>query len=90
MTIEQDSILPVTSVSDSSNDSSISVLQSKVASFKGYIHNMHAQVQYPPPPQPQLFPQPPSWTQPYGMLCQLAYQGYAQQVSPYPIHLNTN
>ena len=54
---DQESIPPVISISDDSNDSSISALQSKVVSLKDYIHNIHSPytmpVQQPPFFQPQ-------------------------------------
>ena len=80
---EQEHIPPVTSVSESSNDSSISALQSEVATLKDYINNMHSTNQIPVSPMQQFYPQYPMWAHPYAMQCQ-PMQAYAQQASSFP------
>ena len=69
-----------TSISEGSTDSSISALQSEVASLKDYIHNI--QQTYQPPPPPPMYPPPNFWNIPYAMPPQ-HLQNYMQQVSPY-------
>ena len=80
----QDVPPPLTSVSESSNDSSISALQSEMASLKDYIQNMH-QTPLPPqiPPMTQQYLPPPFWNSQYCMPVH-PYQGYANQAFPFP------
>ena len=55
-TSDQESVPPVASISDKSNDSSISELQSEVQSLKDYyIHNMHGAYSMPMQPHPPFF-----------------------------------
>ena len=54
--INQESTPPLTLVTDNSSESSISALQSEVATLKDFINNMQQSYQLPQPP-PQYFSQ---------------------------------
>ena len=87
---DQDSLPPITSVSDDSNDSSISALQSEVASLRDYIHNMHGSYTMPMQPTPPPYnPQQAPWIHPFAGMQAPPYQAYCQQVSPYQMTQNT-
>ena len=74
---DQDSVPTVTSFSDNStSNSTISDLQTEVASLKDYIHNMQPSLAYQQPITPWI---PPPYCMPIN-----PFQGYANQASPYP------
>ena len=74
---------PPASISDNSAESSISTLQSEVATLKDYINSMQQSFHIPAPPPPYLQPQMP-WN-PQFCLPVNPYQAYAHQASAYPI-----
>ena len=81
----QDIVPPLTSVSENSSDSSISALQSEVASLKDFINNMQQPYQFPaPPPPPTQYLPPMTWPQQYCMPIN-PYQAYANQAFTHPI-----
>ena len=81
--LNQESTPPLSSVTDNSSESSISALQSEVATLKDFINNMQQSYQLPQPP-PQYFSQQMPWTQQSAMPIS-PYQAYANQASAYPI-----
>ena len=81
--INQESMPPLSSVTENSSELLISTLQSEVATLKDVISNMQQSYQLPQPP-PQYFSQQMPWPQQFCMPVS-PYQAYANQASAYSI-----